>query len=166
MRTSRFATHQRRCKGGVIPSERLPHSIGNHCYRDGCSQIVSQGNATDESSKAQETNRTRFADCLTPYRRLAPMKKAPKLQGPSTPIKEFKILQAFIDDIYTQSDRLEWSWVELSNQSGVGYSTVCRLGNYETMFPRFATVYCLARSVGMEMNFKRLSPKLKLAAIG
>ena len=78
-------------------------------------------------------------------------------------LKQFKELHELVDDIFAESNRLGWSWVMLAQAAGVHISTVYKLGNFDTMFPRANTVMLLAQAVGLKLKAVKAHKKLKLA---
>lgn len=77
-------------------------------------------------------------------------------------VKEFRALHKVIDEIYDEAQNLDWSYEELARKARLSYTTVWRLGTFETMYPRAATVFALAKAVGFELILKRTAFKLKL----
>lgn len=72
-------------------------------------------------------------------------------------------LHQLIDELYEIAwvDK-GWSWHELARQSGVSTSTIVRLGNRETRFPEFRSVWLIAKAVGQAEHLtclKRLKRK-------
>lgn len=74
--------------------------------------------------------------------------------------KYFKALHTIIDEIYERA-KTEFSltWSQLAGRAGVGYMTVCCLGERRTRFPQFRTVYKLAKAVGWDLVTKGQSKK-------
>lgn len=64
----------------------------------------------------------------------------------------FVKLHQIIDEIYSKATTFEWTWQKLSEQSDLGYRTVLDLGNRVTKYPRFQTIYKLAKSVGLNLS--------------
>ena len=78
-----------------------------------------------------------------------------KLVDNKVPTKEEKqyarYLHGLVDEIFhISSDEMGWSWVDLAEQAGLSYTTVNRLGNRVTQYPRHMTVWKLAKALGME----------------
>jgi DNA-binding phage protein len=62
-------------------------------------------------------------------------------------------LNSLVDQIYQRAaDVHDWSWAALAYQAGLSYSTVLKLGNYETRLPHLRTVYKLAKAVGLRVT--------------
>lgn len=72
-----------------------------------------------------------------------------------------RLLKELIDDIY-----LHWQgdWKTFAKKAGLSYSTVCKLGRYETKRPHLRTIVKLAKAAQMKIEFDFRKPKLKLAA--
>lgn len=77
-------------------------------------------------------------------------------------LKEFRALHKVVDEIYAEAYRLDWPYEELARRAKLAYSTVYRLGTYETVYPRAATVFALAKAVGFEVVLEKRFTKLKL----
>jgi ribosome-binding protein aMBF1 (putative translation factor) len=82
----------------------------------------------------------------------------------------FAELHRLIDSIFQRAtDQFDWSWSQLATNANLTYVTVHRLGERITMYPRFRTVYCLAKAVGWSLVTKEEikkqagTPKLKVA---
>lgn len=68
----------------------------------------------------------------------------------------FADLHRIIDDIYTEAaDHFKWTWSQLAYHANLGYQTVCHIGDRQTRFPRFQTVYKLAKAVGWSLVTQR-----------
>lgn len=64
----------------------------------------------------------------------------------------FTDLHSILDKIYAESaSAYDWTWNQLASQAGLAYQTVAKLGDRETKWPRFLTVYRLAKAVGWEL---------------
>ena len=80
--------------------------------------------------------------------------------------KYFGDLHLIIDQIYTQAaDVFQWTWNQLAAHANLGYGTVCNLGERQTKYPRYQTIYKLARAVGWTLVVQsNKTPKIKSAA--
>jgi hypothetical protein len=68
-----------------------------------------------------------------------------------------KKLDKILDDIFKYADEeLGWCWFELHKQSGLSYTTVCRLGRRETRLPQFRTIIVLAQTIGWEVSVQKI----------
>ncbi len=61
-------------------------------------------------------------------------------------------LHQVIDEIFEVAAE-RWSWMELAEEAGVAYTTVLKLGNRLTHYPRHMTVWKLAKAVGLQAEF-------------
>ena len=74
-----------------------------------------------------------------------------------------KYLVETTDTVFQRSVDIGWDWTELSQMAGVCYSTVYRLGTYQTRFPQLRTLYLLAAAVNMDLpTIKRRVQDLEL----
>ena len=63
-------------------------------------------------------------------------------------------LSEALDLIFSRAaNDMGWEWSELAGAASLCYETVRRLGQRETRFPRFQTVYKLASAVGVSRMF-------------
>ena len=65
-----------------------------------------------------------------------------------------------VDEIYTEAAKT-MTWAELAREAGIAYTTVERLGSYETKRPQELTIWKLARAVGMELRLEKVGGKTK-----
>lgn len=64
-------------------------------------------------------------------------------------------LHGIVDEIFIKAaDVKEWSWVRLASEAGISYSTVLKLGNRLTLYPRHMTVWKLAKAVGLSYELQ------------
>lgn len=64
----------------------------------------------------------------------------------------FVDLHKFIDRIYTAAaSEYEWTWGQLAGKAGLAYATVANLGDRQTKYPRYSTVYRLAKAIGWNL---------------
>lgn len=68
-----------------------------------------------------------------------------------------KTLNKLLDEIYIESDKLEWSWTQLAEESGLAVSTVYNIGTLVTRRPQFRTVARLAYAVGYRLQLIKLA---------
>jgi hypothetical protein len=67
----------------------------------------------------------------------------------------YRDLHRIIDDVFAAAaESFDWSWVQLASNAGLAYQTVACLGNRQTKWPRFLTIYRLAKAVGWEIVLK------------
>lgn len=78
---------------------------------------------------------------------------------PMLTCKQFKQLHQLIDQVYDEADARGYTWQELAEKAGLCYTTVRKLGRYDTMYPRTQTVMFLARAVGFRVEFVREAAK-------
>ncbi len=67
-------------------------------------------------------------------------------------------LNRLVDHLFKEAADQKWSWTRLAEESGLAYSTVKKLGNYETRYPQFRTVQLLAKALGGSVEFT-MSPQ-------
>jgi hypothetical protein len=76
----------------------------------------------------------------------------------------FQSLHAVIDQIYQEAAEVHhWTWSDLAVMSGLNYATIVKLGERETRWPRFQTIYRLAKAVGWELVAHNPKAKRKTA---
>lgn len=76
-------------------------------------------------------------------------KEAPTTEADRTYFKE---LHQIIDKVFKEAaDSYEWTWSQLAVHAGLGYSTVANLGDRQTRWPRFSTIWRLCKAVGWDL---------------
>ena len=82
----------------------------------------------------------------------------------------FTDLHAIVDEIFVEAvDTFDWTWSQLASHAELCHQTVARLGDRETKWPRFSTVYKLCKAVGIDLVLqrqKRKSIALKIKKAG
>jgi DNA-binding phage protein len=67
----------------------------------------------------------------------------------------FKALDHALDEIYQHAcDVLKWTWGQLASEADLSDTTVVNLGERITKWPRFYTVFKLAKAVGFKLALK------------
>lgn len=95
------------------------------------------------------------------------MRKRPKLRlvgGNKHPAKlatidkqYFAVLHAFVDEVFERAcDDYDWSWGQFAEHAQLSPNTIANLGNRITQFPRYFTVFKMARAVGMDLKLQEL----------
>jgi len=64
--------------------------------------------------------------------------------------KYLRELRNIVKELFAEADRLGHSWQKLADKAGITYTTVVRLSN-KTIYPRFHTVWGIAKAVGWEL---------------
>jgi transcriptional regulator with XRE-family HTH domain len=65
-------------------------------------------------------------------------------------------------DIYEEADNFDWSLAKLAEKAGLAISTVTRICNLDTKYPRANTVFQLAKAVGFKITYtKKIRLKLR-----
>ena len=78
--------------------------------------------------------------------------------------KYFSDLHKVIDEIFAEAEsKNDWDWGALAAAAGLARQTVDRLGDRETKYPRFLTVYRLAYAVGWELVLREKKSASKAA---
>ena len=68
----------------------------------------------------------------------------------------FRELHKIIDGVFKESaDSFDWTWNQLAENAGLGYSTVAKLGDRQTRWPRFSTIWRLAKAVGWDLAIQQ-----------
>jgi DNA-binding phage protein len=80
----------------------------------------------------------------------------------------FESLHQIIDRIYElAANDYEYTWCQLATHANLAYETVVNLGERQTRFPRFQTVYKLAKAVGFNLIIqaekKHKTPAVKVS---
>lgn len=66
-------------------------------------------------------------------------------------------LHTLIDKVYAEAaNTFEWTWSQLAIHAGLTYATVANLGDRQTKWPRFSTVWRLCRAVGWDLQITKL----------
>lgn len=78
----------------------------------------------------------------------------------------FEALNRILDQLFEDALARDWGWSELARRAGLSTATVYRLGNRETRFPRFSTVWMVSRAVGgvLELRLQRAKAARKKKA--
>jgi len=75
-------------------------------------------------------------------------------------------LHKIVDEIFTEAaSKYDWTWRQLAVQSGLSHQTVGNLGDRVTKWPRFMTIYRLAKAVGWDLSVKESKVVRKSAAL-
>lgn len=82
--------------------------------------------------------------------------------------KYAKYLHNIVDEIFevAATDK-DWTWSKLAHVAGLSYSTVLKLGNRQTRYPRHMSVWKLAKAVGLSYEVKdslAIAPMLRQKA--
>lgn len=81
----------------------------------------------------------------------------------------YRDLHKIIDAVFTEAmEQYDWTWSQLADHANLSYQTVAKLGDRETYWPRFSTIYKLCKAVGWELmqvkpKTKRKAPSVKVA---
>ena len=67
-------------------------------------------------------------------------------------LEHHRQLSRLVDEIYFQSDARGYTRTKLARKAGIHRTTVTKLGNFTTRFPRAQTVFDLARAVGIKIS--------------
>lgn len=104
------------------------------------------------------------------------MARKPKLQVVETfqcspeEREYFRSLHRMLDLIYQEAtNKFEMTWKELAEHAELTYITVKKLGDRETRYPRFHTVFKLAQAVNWQIAVtggKKVTKKPKMKAVG
>lgn len=84
----------------------------------------------------------------------------------------FTDLHAIVDEIYDEAaNTFDWTWGQLATHAELCHSTVAKLGDRETKWPRFSTIYKLCKAVGIDLVLQqqkkqRKAPALKVKKAG
>ena len=78
-----------------------------------------------------------------------------------------RYLHGIVEELFDVAWHKDWSWPEFAKAAGVCYSTVLKLGNRHTRYPRHMTVWKMAKALGLSYSFEYptvLAAKLKRKA--
>jgi hypothetical protein len=78
-------------------------------------------------------------------------------EAPPTPadVAYFKDLHKIVDRVFAEAaNSYEWTWSQLAFHAGLGYSTVANLGDRQTRWPRFSTIWRLCKAVGWDLSIR------------
>lgn len=78
---------------------------------------------------------------------------APAVPAPAPSEQEyFRSLHHALDLIFEEAaNTYQWTWEQLASHANVCYLTVYNLGERQTRYPRYHTVYKLAKAVGWKL---------------
>jgi len=78
----------------------------------------------------------------------------------------FRDLHKIIDEIFSEAaSQYDWTWSQLAANAGLAYQTVSKIGDRATKWPRFMTIYRLAKAVGWDLVVKESKAVRKTAAL-
>ncbi len=63
-------------------------------------------------------------------------------------------LHGIVDELFNAAFRKGWSWPMIARASGLSYSTVLKLGNRITCYPRHMTVWKISKALGLSYTFE------------
>jgi AraC-like DNA-binding protein len=67
----------------------------------------------------------------------------------------YRDLHYIIDQVFaTAAEEYDWTWAQLASHANLSSSTVASLGERMTRWPRFMTIYKLAKAIGWELVLK------------
>lgn len=76
----------------------------------------------------------------------------------------FRDLHKIIDEVFAEAaNSFDWTWSQLAVNAGLSYQTVANLGDRATKWPRFLTIYRLAKAVGWELVLRETKTARKAA---
>lgn len=78
------------------------------------------------------------------------------------PLKDFKVLHAMVRRLFREAKGAGMTLRQIAAEAGLGYATVTRLANWETMYPRCQTLLGIAKAVGYEVRLERAGRQLRL----
>ena len=68
----------------------------------------------------------------------------------------FQELHKIIDKVFAEAfDACGWTWSQLAFNAGLGYETVANLGDRQTRWPRFSTIWRLCKAVGWDLSIQQ-----------
>lgn len=79
----------------------------------------------------------------------------------------FADLHSIVDEVYDEAaNTFDWTWSQLATHAELCYATVARLGDRDTKWPRYMTVYKLCKAVGIDLVLvKQKKPQRKALAL-
>lgn len=78
----------------------------------------------------------------------------------------FAALHAIVDEVYTEAaDTYDWTWSQLATNAELCHATVAKLGDRETKWPRFSTIYKLCQAVGIDLQLVKKKKQRKTPAL-
>jgi len=94
------------------------------------------------------------------------MKKKPIGELSVSERQYFRDLHKIIDEVFAEAAAsYDWTWSQLALNAGLAYQTVANLGDRATKWPRFLTIYRLAKAVGWELVVRETKTVRKSAAL-
>lgn len=92
-------------------------------------------------------------------------REVPFAKLPVSEQRYFRDLHKIIDEVFEEAHETHgWSWSQLADEAGLAHQTVGNLGDRVTKYPRFMTIYRLAKAVGWELVTNQ-SPKKAAASV-
>lgn len=77
-------------------------------------------------------------------------------------LQYFKDLHQIVDDVFEAASEIYgMTWSQLASAAGLSPATVTNLGNRQTLYPRFMTVYKLCHAVGWELVTRTRGGKVR-----
>lgn len=78
----------------------------------------------------------------------------------------YRQLHSIVDDIFQKAHDKGLTWSKLAESAGLTYQTVIRLGERETKYPQFKTIFRLAEAVGWKLSLSDATTgrKIRVAA--
>jgi hypothetical protein len=74
-------------------------------------------------------------------------------------------LDEIIDELFSAATyQCDWTWNQFAAESGLAYSTVCRLGERTTRVPHLRTIFRMANAVGMDVKVLKRKLRIQKAA--
>ena len=124
---------------------------------------------TSNVEAAETANRNGWKIGKPPKLRVVPAAPKERESAPKWSKSErqyFTDLHRIVDEVYSlAADKYGWTWSQLAVNAELCYSTVGKLGDRETRWPRFSTVYKLCKSVGIDLVMAQPKQTKKPAAL-
>jgi hypothetical protein len=78
----------------------------------------------------------------------------------------FAELHRIVDEVFSEAaDTYDWTWSKLATHAELCYATVAKLGDRETKWPRYSTIYKLCKAVGIDLVLVKQKKQRKAPAL-
>ena len=125
--------------------------------------------ATKKSSKKTSRKKPAPKRGKGPRLRVVPAAPTERANAPTWSKTErayFAELHRIVDEVFeTAASTYDWTWSQLAVHAECAYQTVANLGDRQTKWPRFSTIYKLSKAVGIDLVLSKPKKQRKTPAL-